>query len=155
MRVRLSRLIALLLLPALTAPAWAKDQTADIRLNTPATIEGISLQPGKYHIVVYEEGTEVKFTREGKIVAYVKANWIRLDRKAEHSGVLLSGDAVDEVDYFSSKRRRGSGDEYATGKRGWRTAFKPRSLKTNGLLTTRRLTCRGNSPLQRDYCGRT
>ena len=99
MRVRLSRLIALLLLPALTAPAWAKDQTADIRLNTPATIEGISLQPGKYHIVVYEEGTEVKFTREGKIVAYVKANWIRLDRKAEYSGLLLSGDTVDEVDF--------------------------------------------------------
>jgi hypothetical protein len=99
MRVRLSSLIALLLLPALTAPAWAKDQTADIRLNTPATIEGISLQPGKYHIVVYEEGTEVKFIRDGKIVAYVLANWIRLDRKAEHSGLLMSGDAVDEVDF--------------------------------------------------------
>jgi hypothetical protein len=99
MRARLSSLIALLSLTALTAPAWAKDQTADIELNKAATIQGISLKPGKYHIVVYEEGTEVKFTREGKVVAYVKANWIRLDRKAEHSGLLLSGDAVDEVDF--------------------------------------------------------
>jgi hypothetical protein len=66
MRVCLSSLIALLLLLAVTAPAWTKNQTADIRLNTPATIEGISIQPGKYHIIVYEEGTEVKFTREGR-----------------------------------------------------------------------------------------
>jgi hypothetical protein len=99
MRARLSSLIALLSLTALTVPAWAKDQTADIKLNKAATIQGIALQPGKYHIVVYEEGTEVKFTRERKVVAYVKANWIRLDRKAEHSGLLLSGDAVDEVDF--------------------------------------------------------
>jgi hypothetical protein len=102
MRVRLSSLVVLLSLPALSAPAWAKNQTADIRLNKLATIEGISLQPGKYHIVVYEEGTEVKFIRDGKIVAYVPANWVRLDRKAEHSGFLLSGDAVDEID-FSGK----------------------------------------------------
>jgi hypothetical protein len=99
MRVRLSSLVALLSLPALTAPAWAKNQTADIRLDKPATIEGISLQPGKYHIIVYEEGTEVKFIRDGKIVAYVLANWVRLDRKAEHSALLLSGDAVDEIDF--------------------------------------------------------
>src|ERR1700722_11042369 len=99
MRVRLSSLVALLSLPALTAPAWAKNQTADVRLNQPATIEGISLQPGKYHIVVYEEGTEVKFIRDGKIVAYVLANWVRLDKKAEHSGLLLSGDEVDEIEF--------------------------------------------------------
>jgi hypothetical protein len=99
MRVRLSSLVALLSLPALTAPAWAKNQTADIRLNKPAAIEGISLQPGKYHIVVYEEGTEVKFIRDGKIVAYVRANWVRLDTKAEHSELLLSGDEVDEIDF--------------------------------------------------------
>jgi hypothetical protein len=133
MRVRLSRLIALLLLPALTAPAWAKDQTADIRLNTPATIEGISLQPGKYHIVVYEEGTEVKFTREGKIVAYVKANWIRLDRKAEHSGVLLSGDAVDEVDF--------AGKEMAI-------TFHP-SVKEGAATNTQRGNEDGEPPLSR------
>jgi hypothetical protein len=83
MRVRLSSLAALLALPALTGPAWARNQTADIRLYKPARIEGISLQPGKYHIVVYEEGTEVKFIRDGRIVAHVPANWIRLDRKAE------------------------------------------------------------------------
>jgi hypothetical protein len=99
MRVRLTSLVALLSLPALTAPAWAKNQTADIRLNKPAAIEGISLQPGKYHIVVYEEGTEVKFIRDGKIVAYVLANWVRLDRKAEHSELRLSGDEVDEIDF--------------------------------------------------------
>jgi hypothetical protein len=99
MRVRLSSLVALLSLPALSAPAWVKNQTVDIRLNKLAAIEGISLRPGKYHIVVYEEGTEVKFIRDGKIVAYVPANWVRLDRKAEHSGFLLSGDAVDEVDF--------------------------------------------------------
>jgi hypothetical protein len=99
MRAHLSSLVALLSLPALTAPAWAKNQTADVRLNKPATIEGISLQPGKYHIVVYEEGTEVKFIRDGKIVAYVLANWVRLDKKAEHSGLLLSGDEVDEIEF--------------------------------------------------------
>jgi len=99
MRVRLNNLVALLWLPALTAPAWAKNQTADIRLSKPAAIEGISLQPGKYHIVVYEEGTEVKFIRDGKIVAYVLANWVRLDRKAEHSELRLSGDEVDEIDF--------------------------------------------------------
>jgi|ERR1700733_3808788 hypothetical protein len=99
MRVRLSSLIALLSLPVLTAPAWAKNQTADVRLDKPGTIEGIALQPGKYHIVVYEEGTEVKFIRDGKIVAYVQANWVRLDRKAEHSGLLVNGDEVDEVDF--------------------------------------------------------
>src|SRR4029077_5848262 len=99
MRVRLSSSVALLSLAALTAPAWAKNQTADVRLNTAATLEGISLQPGKYHIVVYEEGTEVKFILDGKIVAYVQANWVRLDRKAEHSGLLLSGDKVDAIDF--------------------------------------------------------
>src|SRR6201987_4401415 len=99
MRVRFSILVAFLSLPALTAPAWGKNQTADIRLNKPAAIEGISLQPGKYHIVVYEEGTEVKFIRDGKIVAYVLANWVRLDKKAEHSGLRLSGDEVDEIDF--------------------------------------------------------
>ena len=99
MRLRPNSLVALLSLPALTAPAWAKNQTADIRLNRPAAIEGISLQPGKYHIVVYEEGTEVKFIRDGKIVAYVLANWVRLDKKAEHSGLRLSGDEVDQIDF--------------------------------------------------------
>ena len=99
MRVRLSSLVTLLSLPALTAPAWAKNQTVDIRLNKLAAIEGISLRPGKYHIVVYEEGTEVKFIRDGKIVAYVPATWVRLDRKAEHSRFFLNGDAVDEIDF--------------------------------------------------------
>lgn len=99
MRIRLSSLVALLSLPALTAPAWGKNQTADVRLNKPAAIEGISLKPGKYHIVVYEEGTEVKFIRDGQIVAYVLANWVRLDRKAEHSGLRLSGNEVDEIDF--------------------------------------------------------
>ena len=99
MRIRLSILVVFLSLPALTAPAWGKNQTADIRLNKPAAIEGISLQPGKYHIVVYEEGNEVKFIRDGKIVAYVLANWVRLDRKAEHSGLRLSGDEVNEIDF--------------------------------------------------------
>jgi len=35
MGVRLSSLVALLSLPALTAPAWARNQTADISLNKP------------------------------------------------------------------------------------------------------------------------
>jgi hypothetical protein len=99
MRLRPNSLVALLSLPALTAPAWAKDQTADIKLSKAATIQGISLQPGKYHIVVYEEGNEVKFIRDGKIVAYVLADWVRLDRKAEHSELRLSGDEVNEIDF--------------------------------------------------------
>ena len=45
----------------------------------------------------------MKFIRDGKIAAYVLANWVRLDRKAEHSGLRLSGDEVEEIDFASKE----------------------------------------------------
>ena len=99
MRARVKELLAVLAVMALAAPAWAARVATDLNLDQPAKVQGTLLQPGNYHVIASDQGSQVKFMRDNKVVAEFPAHWINLPRKADYSAFVKNGEEITEIDF--------------------------------------------------------
>lgn len=99
--------VALLAIPLL-ASAHPKADSAQVEkksitLDNAATVDGTTLTPGSYNVLI--EGKTVKFERDGKVVASAPCDWKALKFKAQYNGIELSAkNAVQELQFEGSKQ---------------------------------------------------
>ncbi|HUJ30156.1 MAG TPA: hypothetical protein VLY23_02670 [Candidatus Acidoferrum sp.] len=88
----------------LTMPAWAgskpshKDST-DYDVTQEMMVGKTQLQPGHYTINAREFENQFDILRDGKVIATVPCQWVRLPKKAEQSEISSTGDHVNEVEF--------------------------------------------------------
>ena len=88
----------------ISAPAWARDLSADTQLSSPNTIANIKLKPGEYRFIANESTGRVKVLRHGKLIARVKGKWVNLKTKSPYTAVESNRKEIQEL-LFSGKNR--------------------------------------------------
>lgn len=74
-----------------------------IHLNQPATVDGKTLKPGEYKVVI--EGDKVSFERDGKTVVTANCDWRTIDRKAPYDSTTFSANNVlQELEFQGSNQ---------------------------------------------------
>ena len=92
----------------LTMPAWAgsnsfhKDST-DYDVIQVTMIGNTQLQPGHYTIKATETEKQFEVLKDGKVVATVPCQWVRLPKKARETEVLSTSNQVNEVKFGGRK----------------------------------------------------
>lgn len=99
--------IVLFAMPLLASARPKADTTPvekkSITLDDPATVDGKTLPPGNYNVLI--EGKTAKFERDGKNVATAPCNWKTLNFKAQYDSIELSAQkAVKELQFEGSNR---------------------------------------------------
>jgi hypothetical protein len=100
-RLMLAILSVCAVLTLMAAPSWGKTDTNEqlkttITLSTATKIQNTQLQPGEYKVTA--EGNQVKFERDGKVVAQVPCTLKTLSEKARQSEFKTDHDRLTEID---------------------------------------------------------
>jgi len=88
----------------LTMPAWAGKNSShkdsiDYDVSQVTMLGGTQLQPGHYTITAREAESHLDIVQNGKVIATVPCQWVRLPKKAEQSEVSSDGNHVNEVEF--------------------------------------------------------
>ena len=88
----------------LTIPAWAGRNTshkdsAAYDVSQVTTIGNTQLQPGHYTIEARESEGQFEIVQDGKVIATVPCQWVRLPKKAEQTEISSDGNRVNEVEF--------------------------------------------------------
>jgi hypothetical protein len=98
--------VVAMLLPALAAPAGAKELKATLKAQisvvNAVTLGGKELKAGTYWFVGGD--TKVQVLSDGKVIAEVPVQWQDSKTKSESSALVLEGTAVKEI-RFNGKTR--------------------------------------------------
>ncbi len=88
----------------LTMPTWAgkssphKDST-DYDVSQITMLGSTQLQPGHYTITAREAESQLDILQDGKVIATVPCQWVRLPKKAEQSEITSDGNRVSGVEF--------------------------------------------------------
>lgn len=99
--------VAFMAIP-LFASARSKSETTQtekktIDLGSQATVDGKTLAPGKYEVLI--EGNKVSFERDGQSVVTAPCDWKTLPFKAEYNSTTLSAkNVLQELQFEGSNR---------------------------------------------------
>jgi hypothetical protein len=97
MKIRYYDLLLATAVLAIAAPAWAHTDTATLTFDKSAHIGSTILSAGSYQVRADENGTQVEFTKDGKVVAQIPCHWIQLNSKSQNNEALIDDDAVQEI----------------------------------------------------------
>jgi len=92
----------------LTAPAWAsknsshKDST-EYDATQVMMVGDTQLQPGHYVIHATEFENQFDILQDGKVIATVPCQWVRLPKKAEQTEVSSDGNHLQQVQFEGRK----------------------------------------------------
>lgn len=74
-----------------------------IDLEDPATVDGKTLAPGKYDILI--EGNKVSFERDGRTVVTAPCDWKTMPNKSEYNSATYSSKRVlQEIEFEGSNQ---------------------------------------------------
>ncbi len=99
--------VAFLAIPLLASarPKSANTQMEkkSIELDKTATVDGKTLTPGKYEVLI--EGNKVSFERDGQTVVTAPCDWKTMRNKSEYNSKTFSANNVLlELDFEGSKQ---------------------------------------------------
>lgn len=86
-------------LPMLAAGSMMHTDSTDYDVSQTMTIGGSQLQPGSYIIKGQESQPQLDVLQDGKVVATVPCQWVRLSKKPQQNEVLSSSNKVTEVEF--------------------------------------------------------
>ena len=93
---------AIMAVSAMSIPLWAKPKPsssetikATIEVSSSTALGSMTLAPGEYHVTA--TGNQVKFERDGKIVAEVPCTMKDLSSKAQQTEISVDHDRLTEI----------------------------------------------------------
>lgn len=97
---------ALIALPVLASakprPENTQMEKKTLELNNPATVDGKTLTPGTYEVMI--DGNKVSFDRDGHTVVTAPCNWKAMQFKAPYDSTTISSNhAIKELQFEGSK----------------------------------------------------
>jgi len=100
MRLSMKHCLAGLAAVALTTPVWAArtyKEPLSIAENT--TIGSAQLKPGSYELAANDAKKDLNILQNGKVVATVPGQWVKLTQKPQYSMVISNGDKITQVEF--------------------------------------------------------
>jgi hypothetical protein len=88
--------------PALAGSSMHTDST-EFDIDHTTTIGTTQLQPGDYVIQGTESQPQLDVLQNGKVVATVPCQWVRLNKKPGQSEILSSNNQVTQVEFQGRK----------------------------------------------------
>jgi hypothetical protein len=101
MRIHMKHYIAGLAMLTLTIPVWAHTYKQSLPLDKEATIGSAELKAGDYQLTADDSKTELNILRNGKVVATVQGQWVKI-QKPQDSTVVSDGDKITQVQFGGS-----------------------------------------------------
>lgn len=99
----LSGSFLLSVVPILAAGSSMHTDSTEFDTQQMVNIGNTQLQPGNYVIRAQESQTQLDILQDGKVVATVPCQWVRLNNKASRSEVLSNNNQVTEVEFQGRK----------------------------------------------------
>ena len=102
MRFRAKHYLAALAVLTLTMPLFARTYKESLVLNNNTTIGSAQLKPGSYEFTADDTKKELNILQNGKIIATVQGQWVKIPQKAQDSGVDTDHDKITQVRFSGS-----------------------------------------------------
>lgn len=102
MRLCVKHFLAGLAALTLVMPVWARTYEEALNLTKTATIGSTQLKAGNYQLTADDTKKELTVVQNGKVIATVPGQWIKLPKKADHSSIESDGDKVTQVQFKGS-----------------------------------------------------
>jgi hypothetical protein len=99
MKIRYADLLFASAILAMAAPAWAHTDTAILTFDKTAHVGSTMLDPGSYKVRAEENGKQLEFERDGKVIAQVPCHWIQLPSKSQNDEAVVDNDTVHEIHF--------------------------------------------------------
>jgi hypothetical protein len=102
MSLRVKHFIAVLAVVALTSPVWARTYKETIAPDKDTMIGGTQLKAGSYDLAGDPAKKELQILLNGKVMATVPGQWVKLPQKPKYSTVVSDGNKITEVQFSGS-----------------------------------------------------
>jgi hypothetical protein len=102
MRLRMKHCVAVLAVLTMTMPAWARTYKETINPEKDTMIGETKLKAGSYELSADDAKKELKIVENGKILATVQGQWVKLPQKTQYSTVVSDGDKITQVQFSGS-----------------------------------------------------
>jgi hypothetical protein len=99
MRLRVVQCLAVLSILTLTVPAWARTYKQDLNVSKNTSIGGTQLKVGDYELTADDTKKEVEVLQNGKVLATLPGQWVKLPQKPQFSTVIIDGDKITQVQF--------------------------------------------------------
>jgi tetratricopeptide (TPR) repeat protein len=94
--------LAPLAILTLTMPVWAHKYKTSLSFDKDTTIKGTQLRPGSYQLAADDTKKGLNILRNGKVIATVQGQWVKLPQKPDYSSIVLDGADVTQVQFGGS-----------------------------------------------------
>jgi hypothetical protein len=102
MRLSTKHVLASLAAFILVMPVWARTYKAQWTVQTPVTIGGTQVKVGDYQLNGDDAKKELTVLQNGKVIATVPGQWVKLPKKADYTEVQTDSGKVTEVQFGGS-----------------------------------------------------
>ena len=102
MRLHMKHYLAVLAVVTLTMPLWARTYKQSMTLDRNSTIGSTQLKPGTYQLTADDTKKELNILQNGKIIATVQGEWVKIPQNAQGSGVDFYNDKITQVRFSGS-----------------------------------------------------
>jgi hypothetical protein len=99
MRRRVIQCAAVLAVLAMTVPAWARTYKEELTADKDTNIGGTMLKAGSYELSADSGKTQLEILVNGKVMATVQGQWVKLPSKPQYSTVVSDGNKVTQVQF--------------------------------------------------------
>jgi hypothetical protein len=102
MRLGAKHVLAGLAALILVMPAWARTYNQPWAVSTAVTIGSMQVKAGNYQLNADDAKKELTVLQNGKVLATIPGQWVKLPKKADYLTVLNDGAKVTEVRFGGS-----------------------------------------------------
>jgi hypothetical protein len=102
MAIRVKHCIAVLAVLTLTLPVWARTYKETINPEKDTMIGGTQLKAGSYDLSADPSKKELQVLVNGKVMATVQGQWVKLPAKPQYSTVVSDGNKITQVQFSGS-----------------------------------------------------
>jgi hypothetical protein len=102
MRIRVKYYLAGLAVLATIMPLWARVYKESLTIDTNKMIGSAQLKAGTYDLMADDAKKDLNILQNGKAIATVQGQWVKLPQKAQYSTVVSDGDKITQVQFSGS-----------------------------------------------------
>jgi hypothetical protein len=99
MRLRVKQGVAVLAVLAFSLPVWARTYKEELNADKDTNIGGTMLKAGSYELAADSTKKELQILSNGKVMATVQGDWVKLPTKPQYSTVISDGNKVTQVQF--------------------------------------------------------
>ena len=102
MRLHVKQCVAVLAVLAFSLPVWARTYKESLTADKDTTIGGTLLKPGAYELSADSAKQQLQIWLNGKVMATVQGQWVKLPSKPQYSTVVSDGNKITQVQFGGS-----------------------------------------------------